>query len=70
MADWSHNVINNSEEYREFAHTLGYAILNCGVIEFVTYSYAATLTGGNVFGTGLAQSPFSERRIRIQDLLV
>lgn len=69
MANWTHDVVNNSEEHRAFANALGYAILNCGVIELFTYSYSAALSGKHVFGTGLAKKTFSERVSAIQTML-
>ncbi len=69
MSIWTHDVVNNSEEYRKFAHTLGYAVLNCGDIELFSYSYAAALSGTHVFDTGLARRTFSQRIDAIRKLL-
>ena len=69
MGTWTHDVVNNSEEYREFVHTLGYAVLNCGDIELFSYSYAAALSGTHVFGTGLAKKTFSQRMDVIRKLV-
>ena len=48
---------------------MGYAILNCGAIEQLTYAYAAQLQGEHVFGTGLGRKSFSKRRNHVVDLL-
>lgn len=69
MGAWTHDVVNNSEEYREFAHALGYAVLNCGDIELFSYSYAAALSQTHVFDTGLAKKTFSQRVRVIKKLL-
>ncbi len=62
MPEWKHSITDNDEASRIFAHHLGYAILNCGNIENLTYAYAATLDGTNFFETGLSGKLFSERK--------
>ena len=69
MGTWTHDVVNNSEEHREFAHVLGYAVLNCGDIELFSYSYAAALSQKHVFDTGLSKKTFSQRVGVIRKLL-
>lgn len=69
MTNWDHSVISNDEENRKFANSLGYAILNCGVIEQLTYTYASTLTDKHLFGTGQGRKLFSDRKRHVINLL-
>lgn len=61
MSNWSHNVVSNSEDHREFAHALGYAVLNFADIELFSFSYAAALGETHIFDTGLAKKSFAQR---------
>ena len=61
MTNWNHNLITNEESSRPFGNYLGYAILNCGAIENLTYSYAATMDGSHLFDTKLRGKWFSDR---------
>ena len=69
MSEWSHSILKDDDTNRDFAHHLGYAILNCGVLENLTYSYAATLNKTHFFDTGLTKKLFSERKKLVLDSL-
>ncbi len=69
MSDWTHSILSNDEEHRAFAHDLGYAVLNCGTLETLTYSYAALLTDEHFFGTDIGGKGFADRRAHVIRLL-
>lgn len=69
MSKWTHDVLVDADEYREYAHRLGYALLNCGVIEMFTYTFAAALLGCDVFSTQLNGKTYSTRSKYVQGLL-
>jgi len=69
MANWTHNVLVNTEEHREYAHWLGYALLNCAVIELFTYTFTAAIRQCDVFSTGLNGKSYSARSKSVRHLV-
>lgn len=67
---WKHNIETYNKDYGVLAHHLGRVMLNCAGLELLTYSYAATLSSRDVFGTGIGGRRFDERQKHVQQLLL
>ena len=69
MIQWTHNVVNNDDRYRDFAHAIGYALLNASQLELFTFSFIALFENTHVFDTGRGNISFADRRKKVVNLL-
>ena len=65
MSRWVSDIATDDEDMREFAHILGYAILNCCNIELMSYRTIALLTGAHQFDNDSGKGLYSKRKDKI-----